>query len=203
MDKCVIGIDIDGTINEAHKWDIIHGREFCIKHKIHTEEKLNECSVQKMFNLTGEMYELYLNEYFPWNVNHDEVKMGAAETIREWVRLGHIIKIITARNPHYKGEYAGQMMVEDTKHWFEKHNIPYHDLLFGCTNKSKSCRENDVDIFIDDDPKHIIPVAKLPRTTVLIAGQSYNEYLIGHKNTTWCNDWLDIRQVVHELTNMY
>ena len=203
MDKCVIGIDIDGTINEAHKWDIIHGREFCIKHKIHTEEKLNECSVQKMFNLTGEMYELYLNEYFPWNVNHDEVKMGAAETIREWVRLGHIIKIITARNPHYKGEYAGKMMVEDTRHWFEKHNIPYHDLLFGCTNKHKSCRENDVDIFIDDDPEHIISVAKLPRTTVLIAGQSYNEHLIGHKNTTWCNDWLDIRQVVHELTNMY
>lgn len=203
MDKCIIGIDIDGTINEAHKWDIIHGREFCKEYNIHNGEKLNECSVKEMFNLTDEQYKSYLDKYFQWNVKHNEVKMGAAETIREWARAGHIIKIITARDPLFSGSYSGRMMVEDTKHWFAKHNIPYHDLIFGCKDKAEVCKENDVDIFIDDDPRHIIPVSKLKGSTVLMAGQSYNEYLIGLKNATWCNDWLEIRQVVYELTNMY
>ena len=96
MDKTVIGIDIDGTINEAHKYDIIHGREFCMKYNFQPVEKFNNLSVKDMFGLPDDLYKKYMDDHFRWNVRCNHVRLGAAETIREWVRDGHIIKIITA-----------------------------------------------------------------------------------------------------------
>lgn len=203
MDRITIGIDIDGTINEAHKYDIIHGREFCEMHNLHPVEKLNNLSVKDMFGLDDQLYNEYMSKYFAWNVRCNHVKLSAAETIRKWSRDGHIIKIVTARDPNYQGTYSGLHMMYDTQRWLIRHRIPCNEILFGSTDKAKVCKENGIDVMIDDDPKHILSVAEVPGILAIIAGQSYNEYLIGTKSTVWCADWIEIRDVVHELTTMY
>ena len=42
----------------------------------------------------------------------------------------------------------------------EKHNIPYDKIVLGAWDKSISCQEEKIDVFIDDSPKHCQEVQK-------------------------------------------
>lgn len=190
-----IGIDIDSTINKAHYYDIIHGREFCQQNKIDRGEYLNCLSIKEMFKLTDEEYRKYMEKFFPWNCNYNIPELAAASVIRTLIK-DHRIIIITARDENYsKTSYTGEMMKKDTKNWFRKFNIPYNDIIFSCTDKAKVCKENNVDIMIDDDPVHILSCADAGIHTIIMS-QSYNEYIIGHINTMYARGWIDVYHLI-------
>jgi uncharacterized HAD superfamily protein len=199
-----IGIDIDSTINKAHFFDIIHGREFCKDMNFPAEENLNKCKVKEMFGLTDELYNEYMRRYFPWNCKYNEVEVGAAEAIRILRRNGNQINIITARDENYYNEhqwYTGKMMVHDTKEWFARNQIPYDNIFF-CPDKLKICKENEIDVMVDDDPENIIELSTngIP---VIIAGQSYNEYLAGEPNVWYCRNWVEILDILTNHWKLY
>lgn len=187
-----IGVDIDSTINKAHYYDIIHGRKLCEEYGYHPDEKLDRCSVKEMFDLPQELYDEYMRRYFHWNVKNNEVKEGAAEALRFLHKMGHKIIIITARDDTYNKPnqpYTGDMMKQDTINWLNEHDIPYDDIIFNARDKAEVCAENRISVMIDDDPKHIISCSE--KTTVIIAGESYNEYLIDHPNTLYSRNWIE------------
>lgn len=189
-----IGIDIDSTINKAHFYDIIHGREFCQQNNINRGERLNTLSAKEMFNLTDDEYRQYINKEFPWNCKFNEPQFGVPSIIRNLIKDNRIL-IITARDENYnKSEYTGEMMKEDTINWFRKYNIPYNHIYFSCKDKAKVCKENDVDVMIDDDPEHIKNCADSGMVTIIM-GQSYNEHLIDYPNTIFAHDWVEIYQM--------
>ena len=199
-----IGIDIDSTINKAHFFDIIHGREFCKDMNFQADENLNKCKVKEMFGFTDKLYNKYMERYFPWNCKYNEVEVGAAEAIRILRRNGNQINIITARDENYFNEhqwYTGKMMVHDTKEWFARNQIPYDNIFF-CPDKLKICKENEIDVMVDDDPENIIELSTngIP---VIIAGQSYNEYLAGEPNVWYCRNWVEILDILTNYWKLY
>ena len=189
-----IGIDIDSTINKAHYFDIIHGRDFCQKNGCYSSEELDQISVQKMFHMSDTRYQEYMDQYFKWNVNFNVPELGAPENIRLLSHY-HIISIVTARDDKFKGKYNGEMMKRDTMRWFDRYDIPVNQFYFGSKDKAKVCKENDIDILIDDDPKHIISCADVG-IPVIIFSQSYNEYLIHHPNTIYARNWYEVRKIL-------
>lgn len=199
-----IGIDIDSTINKAHFFDIIHGREFCKDMNFQADENLNKCKVKEMFGFTDKLYNKYMERYFPWNCKYNEVEVGAAEAIRILRRNGNQINIITARDENYFNEhqwYTGKMMVHDTKEWFARNQIPYDNIFF-CPDKLKICKENEIDVMVDDDPENIIELSTngIP---VIVAGQSYNEYLAGEPNVWYCRNWVEILDILTNYWKLY
>lgn len=187
-----IGFDIDSTINKAHYYDIIHGRELCKEMNFTPKENLNKCSVKEMFGFNDHLYNIYMDRYFPWNCKYNDVEAGYPELIRALKRNGHIVKIITARDDTYNsGNYTGEMMKADTINWLNEKGIIYDEIRFNCRDKSKACKDYNVDILNDDDPQHILNCVK-NNIPVIIASQSYNEHLIGTPLTYYSHSPMDI-----------
>lgn len=193
-----IGIDIDSTTNKAHFFNIIHGREFCQKYNCYSSEELDKINVKDMFHLSDAMYKKYMDEYFKWNVNFNVPELGAPENIR-LINRHNTISVVTARDDNYEGAYNGSMMKRDTIRWFQKYDIPVDKFYFGSKDKAKVCKENDIDILIDDDPKHIISCSE-SGIPVIIFSQSYNEYLIHYPNTLYARNWYEIRSFINSYT---
>lgn len=193
-----IGIDIDSTINKAHYFDIIHGRDFCRENNCYHTEELDKCSVKEMFHMPDHIYNKYMEKYFKWNVNFNVPELGAPENIR-LIAMHHFISIVTARDGDYQGEYTGKMMIQDTIKWFQRHNIPVNEFHFSAKDKADVCKKNGIDILIDDDPKNIISCAN-SGIPVIIFAQSYNEYLIHHPNTVYARNWYEVRRFLSSLS---
>jgi uncharacterized HAD superfamily protein len=93
------------------------------------------------------------------------------------------------------------MMVHDTKEWFARNQIPYDNIFF-CPDKLKICKENEIGVMVDDDPENIIELSTngIP---VIIAGQSYNEYLAGEPNVWYCRNWVEILDILTNYWKLY
>ena len=195
----IIGIDIDSTINRAHYYDIIHGRELCKKLGITKEEKPWNINVKDIFGFNDEEYNNYMLTYFPWNCKYNKLEPGAQSVIKELYDKMHDIYIITARDENYdKSPYKGRYMKADTIKWFAQNNIPYNKLIFSAKNKAEVCKANNVDVMIDDDPKHILECSEQGIPTI-IAAQSYNENLIGTPNTYYSRNWFHTLSILKQI----
>jgi hypothetical protein len=55
---------------------------------------------------------------------------------------------------------------------------------------------------VDDDPENIIELSTngIP---VIIAGQSYNEYLAGEPNVWYCRNWVEILDILTNYWKLY
>lgn len=55
---------------------------------------------------------------------------------------------------------------------------------------------------VDDDPENIVKLSTngIP---VIIAGQSYNEYLAGEPNVWYCRNWVEILDILTNYWKLY
>lgn len=109
---------------------------------------------------------------------------------------GNKIYIITARKNNDKWFPISLKNVEDiTKKWLQDNHIEYDKILFDVQDKGKSCKENHIDIMIEDDPVHSRKL--MDNTNIIIFDYPYNrnqEFL----NVTRAYSWYDI---YHKITN--
>jgi len=192
--KLNIGIDIDGTINNAAECNIKNGIKFCKERNIPINPDITKVDVGDIFGWTKKQRQEFLDIYFPWNIKNCGVLDGAVEAIRKLYNLSHKIYIITARDNTYQKNYryTGEVMAKDTCEWFYKYGIPFYDIIFKCSNiKDQVCEDYNIDLFIDDDPSNIIQISKrgIP---VIIYPQVYNKHLKGTPNTYYAKNWFDI-----------
>lgn len=151
-----IGIDIDDTmtfikddfINEAIKYDISLGNN--------GEYKNDNYFIAQRFNWTKEQYTYYMEVIRRKIVNNAKLRLGLKETLKKLKQEGHKIIIISARSDYYyKNAY------KMSKEWLDKEEIPYDKLIVNALNKAKPCKEEKIDIFIDDSITHCLEVNEL------------------------------------------
>lgn len=76
------------------------------------------------------------------------------------------------------------------KKWLKKNKIYYDKLIFSPEDKRKICKENNVDIMIEDSPKNISELSEvLPK--VICFDALYNQN-INKENVIRCYSWYDI-----------
>lgn len=119
-------------------------------------------------------YELEKNKNLPYDVYHDlpdylvfarkyydsvmpnaRLIENADVYINKLSELGHKIIFVTARN------YLGfSDPYKTSSEYLEKYNIHYDKLIIAASDKGKICKEENIDIFIDDSIKNCESIEK-------------------------------------------
>lgn len=195
-----IGIDIDGTITEAHKYDILSGRDYCIKHNLPATLREDKIDMKDAFGWSDKDHQNWMKSHFPWNVKHCPIRMGASEVIRK-LATHHTICIVTARRENYDGEYNGNDMKRDTYKYFHIHNIPVHEWYFSSIEKGQTCKENDIDLLIDDNSDHVRQCMEVAIPAICIA-QPYNTDMKHESGVFYAENWIQIYNFIVELDKL-
>lgn len=155
-----IGIDLDDTINTLApillKYAIKYNKVKNINHEI----KPHEWEFDKAFGWSEDHIKEFLDEYIIKVFKEAKPKKNAVKIIHKLRDEGHKIIVITARSEeHVKGVY------NHCAEWLDKYHIVYDKIVVDSHDKAKKCKENDVDIFIDDNIDHCENVFNTMRNT--------------------------------------
>ena len=195
-----IGIDIDGVLTDIERWQLDYGsRYFYLKYNINIKnykgyETTDIFNVSK--KLDDEFWEKYFKDY-SINVN---ARPTASEVIDK-LRENNEIFIITARGSHLSHS-TDVMTREENKeivlNWLKNNNINYDKIIFSEEDKLEVCKENKIDLMIEDKPKNIEMISSY--IPVICYHASYNEFCKG-KNIYRCYSWYDILYKINEIEN--
>lgn len=77
-------------------------------------------------------------------------KVFANKFISQLLKDGHDVTILTSRGDMYWGN-----ALEETKKWLDKYGIKYTRLVANSGSKGEYCKNNGIDLMIDDNLKYI------------------------------------------------
>lgn len=157
-----IGIDIDNTLtnvqeelNEAaYNYAIKLGKE--IDSSVVSEDINNNGSFyEKNFKFSYDELKYFLKEIMEEIVNNAEPRENAVKVIRNLRKEGHKIYIITARD----NEFHDDPYIL-SKIWLDKNKIEYDRLIVNARKKAPVCKQEKIDLFIDDQLHNCINIMK-------------------------------------------
>lgn len=186
-----IGIDIDNTITTTRPTLI----DYCTKYNnevVKRNLKLNRkgYNISNFFAWTQEEQMDFSKKYLEGIVLSAPLKDNAKKII-EKISKDNYIYIITARkNPDFVDPY------NMTKKYLDENKIIYNELIVGCEDKYKFCKDNNIDIMIDDEPQNIEPISKL--IPVIVFADEQNEMCEGN-NIYKVHNWLDVDKIIEKI----
>ena len=164
-----IGIDIDDTISlsntkiveEAIIYDEKHvnGRGFKNKNGTTFMEKF----YWNVYNVDDFLNRIRKGNFFL----ELEVKGEANKYISKLYNEGHEIYFVTRRKDTF-------MVKRKTKKWLRDKGFKYHKIVFGIVEKGQYCKDNKIDLFVDNDYKNIESATNLGIRALLMADE-YNK----------------------------
>lgn len=182
-----IGIDIDDTMADTFDYLMPYIAEF-----FNIDIKYLKDNNISYSNLPKEMKERELEfakKYYDKVIASTPFKPKVAEYIDKIKELGHEIIVITARNKTlYTDEY--KTTIEELKN----NNIHY-DKLICDFDKAKVCKNENIDLFIDDSIANCNKVNKLGIKTILFNSKSNINDKI---NLYRIDSWKDIYKYIKE-----
>ena len=131
----------------------------------------------------------------------DKVKAGQLIMTfdREKLKEENEIYIITARGS-FLSHSADVMTIEENRNivlnWLKKNEIHYDKIIFSPEDKLDICRQNNIDLMIEDKPKNINTISS--EIPVICYHANYNEQCNG-KNIYRCYSWYDIYRKIKEI----
>lgn len=145
----IIGVDLDDTLTRLIKGFIKAGKEYCkangIKKAIinrHSEQ------IDEIFGFDeNQVRDVWFNFFFE-ALNNYASRPGASQVMKSLKERGHTIYIVTARDfIWHRNPY------QESYDWLVKNDIPF-DKIFLCKegSKCKVCKDEKIDVFLDDYP---------------------------------------------------
>lgn len=173
-----IGIDIDNTITEI--------QEKLNKAKINYAIKLGKSIDKKEFNYEEQKY--FLKNIQEKITDQAKPRKDAVEIINKLRKEGYKIIIITARCSEFHDNPYLQ-----SKEWLEKNNIEYDKLIVNAIEKGSICKEENIDIFIDDQLDNCLAVLK-QGIKVIGIGEDFDK----GKGIVTVENWKQIDEQIRE-----
>ena len=139
-----IGIDIDGVILDSE-------REFKVKAELYDIIDLKQNSIlnekepyfQQKYDWSEEIINDFSNKERAYISETCNFMPGAIDVINLLKKDGHELIVITARGEEYKEKNIAQRR-------FEEKGLEFDKCYWGAHNKSQICKEENIDIMIDD-----------------------------------------------------
>lgn len=195
----IIGIDIDNTItdiedelnNAAYEYAIKLGKSIK-EHLQDFEDIKNNGDVYKeRFQFSYDELKYFLKNIQEKITNRAEPRSNAVKIINRLREDGHKIIIITARDSEFHDE---PYLL--SKNWLDKNNIEYDKLIVNAREKGTVCKNENVDLFIDDQLNNCLDVLTKGIKVIRISDEiSKNKDIIDLKN------WNEIYDYIGILTN--
>ena len=190
-----IGIDIDGVLTNYEKEQIDYGIKLCVDEGWPINIDLSKYHEKDVFNWNQEQANKFWNKYIIKYFQQTPVKTFAPEVIEKLKQEGHKIYLITARDDYgIPKEYYGKEQ-EITKQWLEKNNIKYDKIIFE-TEKLEPCKQNQIDVMIEDSPENIRDLSK--QIKVIKFDCQYNKD-VKNENVITAYSWYHIYRIIKEL----
>ena len=152
-----IAIDIDKTIFDCNSFLYKFVNTYLINQDLEKDLKYKEINANdydvdssKFLNKVSRIH----NPYF-YNVEE-----GAPGTIKQWLNEGHEVILLSSRP-------SSKSLVIVLIKCLNKFEIQYSKLIISCNNKAVYCKENGVDILIDDSPYICQNAKKMGVTAIL------------------------------------
>lgn len=158
-----IGIDIDNTITEvqdelnkaAYEYAVKLGKNINNAENPLEDIKNNGDVYKKKFEFTYEELKYFLKNIQEEITNKAKLRINAVETINKLRKEGHKIFIITARDSEFHDD---PYLL--SKNWLDKNNIEYDKLIVNAREKGVVCKNENIDLFIDDQLNNCLDVLK-------------------------------------------
>lgn len=188
-----IGIDIDDTITKTSEETDIYAKEYTEKF-LKRKFKLKEIDIldpmwaRHLYGWSVEEDRKFWDLYYEKIMENVKPKNEAIEIINELSKENNII-IITARWDRENG-----IISQITKKWLEKYNINYDKLFIGHEDKRVIVKENNIDVFIDDNFKTCKYISELNIRT-LIMNSRLNKNMIDD-NLERVFSWKEIKEKI-------
>ena len=182
-----IGLDIDDTLTNTKEQQIIYWQEYVTNHP----KKGYDTNLPTTINDFGDEYvQTFWDTYREELSFNPSFKVNAAKIITKLRKEGHIICIVTSR-PDEKYQNLHQRL----KEWFAENNIPIDIIYTNIRDKGSFCKDNNIDLFIDDDLKHIIKANSYNIKTILF---NQNNKYDGLQSTNWLELYKIIKKIEKE-----
>ena len=194
-----IGIDIDGVLTDIEQWQLDYGSKFYFE-KYGKEIQNNEgYETTDIFKVDSKLDDEFWTEYFKDYSTNVDVRKLASEVIQKLKQDGNEIYIITARGS-FLSHSASVMSIEENRNivldWLKRNEIEYDDIIFSPEDKLSICRENNIDLMIEDKVDNINKIStKIP---VICFHAGYNKNCIGN-NIIRCYSWYDIYSKINSI----
>ena len=114
----------------------------------------------------------FLKQYYNRIIDEVKPKTLAVEYLRKLHEEGNKIVLITAR-----WETSEFDVIESTKNWISKNNIPCDKLVINAENKLIAVKQENVNVFIDDSFKNCKMVSDNGVKTYLIDTRTNKRFL--------------------------
>lgn len=148
----VIGIDIDDTTVVTVESMVKYGDKYDTE-VLNREAKKDNLGkikdryyMKALYGWTEEEKFAFFDMYYKNVLEECYPLPNASEIINKLKQEGNEIIFITARLTNIKNCETENI----TKETFRKYNIPYDKLIMNVDDKLKFCKENDVEVFIED-----------------------------------------------------
>ena len=169
-----IGIDIDGVLNSQYNFCIDYGTKFCNELGKYSLKNIDVINTEDMFLWDEDTAHKFWDKYREDLVVKLPAKTHSSEVIRKLREEDNLIYIITARknNDDWFPESLKKDLERITKKWLNENKIYYDEIAFGVKDKGEFCKENNIDIMIEDDPINLRNL--ICNTNVIIFDYPYN-----------------------------
>ncbi len=184
-----IGIDIDDTMTDTFDYLIPYIAEFFnVDINYLKDNNISYCNLPEDM----EKRELeFAKKYYDKVILNTPFKDGVAEYIEKIKKLGHEIIVITARDKTlYTDEY--KTTIEELNN-----NKINYDKLICNLDKAKVCKNEKIDLFIDDSIVNCNKVKELGIETILFNSKG-NAREVANLNRV--DNWKDIYKKVKKLS---
>lgn len=197
-----IGIDIDGVLTDFEQWQLDYGSKFYLE-TYHKEIVCNNAyETRTIFDASKEQDDAFWMKCFKDYAQHIPVRPFASEVIRNLHQAGNEIIMITARGDH-ASHSSTVMSLEENKQvtvdWLHHNQIEYDKIIFQANDKLEICKNEKIDVMIDDKPQNIVAISS--QIPVICYHARYNTNCKG-KNIIRCYSWYDINAKIHSFINM-
>lgn len=192
-----IGIDIDNTITEvqeelnnaAYEYAVKLGKNIKNAENPFENIKNNRDTYKKKFQFSYEELKYFLKNIQEEITNMAKPRFNAVETINRLRKQGHKIIIITARDSEFHDD---PYLL--SKNWLDKNNIEYDKLIVNAREKGTVCKNENIDLFIDDQLNNCLDVVKEGIKVIRLSNENCN-----NNNIVDLNNWTKIYEYIGEL----
>jgi Uncharacterized conserved protein len=197
-----IGIDIDDVITNTAEILVAYAQlfnfEYLKKHNHLEKEKvysiINGDTLANNCGWNEEEVIEFKKKYHEHILINSNIKPLAKEIIDRLISEGHEIHLITARNS------AGDLISDSYKvseKLLSRNKINYHKLVTECSDKLSYCKNNNVNIFIDDSLPTCQSVATSNTKVFLMNGPHNINF--DEKNITRVYSWSDFYYQINKI----
>ena len=141
----IIGIDLDDTITKTEEILFKYAKKYNEEKNIIYKIDRDKWDWNKAFGWNDKSVEVFFEKYLKKVFKEVEIKEDAKEVINTLKKDGDTIIIITARNSENVKDV--HKMCEK---WLKDKQVEVDKIVINGEDKAKECKENNIDIFIDD-----------------------------------------------------